>query len=203
MTHSTLPRGARLVNEFNGETFVFRHGADDPNNAEFDVVLEPGGSGGADALEHIHPLADEHFTVHSGAILVSIKGVQHTVLAGDEVVVPRGMPHFFKNAVDGVTEITIRFTPAGQQLRFFANFSFLAAHRKQWFSKKGVPHFLLMALVLATYKDCLYLAGSPIFLQKLLFASLAPIARLMGYRIEIKPFPETQHAEMPVSVKLT
>ena len=52
-------------------------------------------------------------------------------------------------------------------------------------------------------KPHIYLAGIPIFLQKLLFASLAPIARLMGYRIEIKPFAETQHAEMPVSVKLT
>jgi hypothetical protein len=53
--------------------------------------------------------------------------------------------------------------------------------------KKGDPHFLLIALVLNTYPDHLYLAGPPVFLQKLLFALLAPLSRVRGYRIEIEP----------------
>jgi hypothetical protein len=43
--------------------------------------------------------------------------------------------------------------------------------------------------VLNAYRDHLYLAGVPLFLQKLLFAVLAPIARLRGYRMEIEPAP--------------
>lgn len=188
MPRIKIARGAQLCNEFNGETFVFTHGIDDPDNATFDVILQPGGSGGGNALEHVHPLADEHFTVRRGAITVSVGGVRKTIQAGETMTVPHGAAHFFMNAVDETTEITIRFTPAGQQLRYFANFAFLASRRTQWFAANGAPHFLLMALVLSTYKDCLYLSRVPIPLQKLLFAVCAPIARMKGYRVEIEPF---------------
>lgn len=100
---------------------------------------------------------------------------------------PRGEPHFFANASDGVTELTIEFTPAQQHLRLFANFESLAQKRPQWFSDRGDPNFLLIALALHTYRDHLYLAGPPIFLQKLLFAALAPLACLRGYAMEIGP----------------
>jgi len=46
-----------------------------------------------------------------------------------------------------------------------------------------------MALALHTFKDYLYLAGPPIWLQKPLFAALSPLARLAGYRALIPPKP--------------
>jgi len=54
-------------------------------------------------------------------------------------------------------------------------------------SQKKDLHFLLIALVLNTYRDHLYLTEPPVFLQKLLFALLAPLSRVRGYRIEIEP----------------
>ena len=83
--------------------------------------------------------------------------------------------------------MTVGFTPAQQHLRFCANFARTAANRTQWFSKNGDPHFLLIALIPNTYRDHLYLAGPPVFLQKLMFALLAPLSRIRGYRIEIEP----------------
>ena len=44
------------------QAFIFT-GTDDPNVASFDVVLGKGGSGGGNALEHVHPLAQERFLV--------------------------------------------------------------------------------------------------------------------------------------------
>jgi hypothetical protein len=56
----------------------------------------------------------------------------------------------------------------------------------------------MIALVLHTYRDHRYLAGPPIFLQKLIFALLAPVARLCGYRMAIEPLrEERQFAPSP------
>jgi mannose-6-phosphate isomerase-like protein (cupin superfamily) len=182
-----IKRGMKLRNAFNKETFIFSGPVDDPEIARFGVVLEEGGSGGGNALEHVHPGADEHFTVKSGRIKIVIDGREQIVESGGHAVVPRGKPHFFANAGAEVVELEIEFKPAQQQLRFFANFASLAANRTAWFSSKGDAHVLLIALVLHTYRDHLYLAGPPIFLQKILFAILAPLARLRGYRMAIEP----------------
>lgn len=61
-----IKHGAKLRNAFNKETFVFSGPVDDPAVARFEVILEEGGSGGGNALLHIHPGADEHFAVKSG-----------------------------------------------------------------------------------------------------------------------------------------
>ncbi|WP_190241900.1 cupin domain-containing protein [Bradyrhizobium algeriense] len=185
-----LERGTKLRNAFNKETFVFSGPVDDPSVARFEVILERGGSGGGNALLHVHPGADEHFAVKSGRIKIVVEGREQIVEAGGSAVVPRGKPHFFANAGDGAAELEIEFRPAQQQLRFFANFATLAVHRPEWFSSKGDPNFLAIALVLHTYRDHLYLAGPPIFLQKFIFAMLTPLARLRGYRMAIEPLRE-------------
>lgn len=182
-----LKRGLTLCNAFNKETFVFSGPVDDPSVARFDVVLEQGGSGGGNGLVHIHPHADEHYAVKSGRIKVVIAGEEHVIGPGERTVVPRGKPHFFANIGDSAAEVTIELMPAQQHLRFFANFASLATKQTQWFSKQGDPHFLLIALVLHAYREHLYLAQLPIFLQKLIFASLSPLARLKGYHMEIEP----------------
>jgi mannose-6-phosphate isomerase-like protein (cupin superfamily) len=182
-----IKQGTVLRNAYNKETFIFSHPIDDPAVAAFDVVLEEGGSGGGNALVHVHPLAEEIFKVRSGRMKVVIGGKQCVLETGQSATVPRRAPHCFMNASDGTTEITVEFVPAQQHLRFFANFASLAQHRPEWFSAKGDPNLLLIALALDAYRDHLYLAGPPMFLQKLLFAVLAPIARLRGYRLEVAP----------------
>ena len=76
----------------------------------------------------------------------------------------------------------IRFTPGQNHLRFFFAFATATQTHPEWFGVKGEPKLLGMALALHTFKDHLYLTGPPIWLQKLLFATLAPLARLAGYR---------------------
>jgi mannose-6-phosphate isomerase-like protein (cupin superfamily) len=190
MMLTELERGTKLRNAFNKETFVFSGPVDNPSVARFEVILEQGGTGGGNALLHIHPGADEHFAVKSGRIKIVVEGREQIVESGETAVVPRGRPHFFANAGDGAAELEIEFRPAQQQLRFFANFATLAAYRTEWFSSKGDPKFLMIALVLHTYRDHLYLAEPPIFLQKFIFAMLAPVARLCGYRMAIEPLRE-------------
>src|SRR6202022_3011001 len=136
-----IERGMRLHNAFNRETFVFSGPVDDPAIARFDVVLEQGGTGGGNALLHIHPYAEEQFNVRSGQIKVVVEGEEHVVGPGESFVVPRGKPHFFANVDNSDVEMTIEFTPAQQHLLFFANFASAAANQTQWFSKKGGSAF--------------------------------------------------------------
>ncbi len=178
--------GLTLVNAFNEETFVFTT-PESTEAAEFEVRLGPGGSGGGNAMAHIHPKTDETFTVQSGRLTVSIDGQIHQLQPGETITVPAGKPHFFRNAHEGDTVAIIRFTPAQHQLRFFLNFATIAQNRPEWFGSKGEPSFLLMALTLHTFKDHFYVAGPPVWVQKVLFATLAPIARLMGYTVLVKP----------------
>ena len=141
--------GTRLVNAFNKETFIFHDPREGLPSAEFQVLLDAGGSGGGNAVAHIHPESDEQFTVHTGVLKVMIDGVPAIARAGETVIVPRGAAHYFANAHDGPTEVTIRFTPAQSQLRFFISFATIAATRQDWFDAQGVPHKLLMALIAA------------------------------------------------------
>ena len=179
--------GTRLVNAFNKETFIFHDPREGLPSAAFRVLLDAGGSGGGNAVAHIHPESDEHFTVHTGVLKVMIDGQPALARAGETVTVPRGAAHYFANAHDGPTEVTIRFTPAQSQLRFFISFATIAATRQDWFDAQGVPHKLLLALMLHTYRDHFYVAGPPVWLQKIMFAVLAPIARLKGYRLPLSP----------------
>jgi mannose-6-phosphate isomerase-like protein (cupin superfamily) len=177
----------KLVNAFNGETFTFALAENDSETARFDVALAPGGSGGGNALVHIHPGASETFIVEAGRLAVTMNGVEHFAEAGQSITIPAGTPHHFSNAHADTTQATVAFSPAQQHLRFFKNFATLTEKHPEWFAAKGDPHLLLIALVLHTYRDHLYLAGIPIIVQKLLFGVLAPLARLRGYRLEIEP----------------
>jgi len=182
-----ISKSTILTNAFNGETFIFPRGLQSEEPASFRVILQPGGSGGGNALTHVHPEVEEAFQVHSGCIAVVVRGQEQLVRAGQTATVPRGAAHFFRNAGAVPAEITITFSAPQRLKRFFMNFGLLAARHPEWFSAKGEPHLLLIALVLHTYRNHLYLAGVPVVLQKVLFASLAPIARWRGYRLELAP----------------
>ena len=148
--------GTTLVNPFNKETFIFMQ-PESTEMAEFEVRLGLGGSSGGNALCHVHPKADEEFTVKAGRLNVSIDGVMHLLGSGETITIPRGKVHFFANAYDGDTQAVVRFTPAQNHLRFFFNFAMAAQTHPQWFGRRGEPKLLGMALALHTFNDHLYL----------------------------------------------
>ncbi|MBG0792438.1 cupin domain-containing protein [Methylocystis sp. H62] len=182
-----IGRDTVIKNTFNNETFVFSGAPDESGHLGFDVVLGEGGTGGGNALIHVHPLADETFAVSSGRLKVIMAGKEHFVGAGETITVPRGTPHYFANASAEAMKATVSFFPPQQHLRFFRNFAMLTQQRPQWFSAKGDPKLLLIALVLDVYHDHLYLAGPPIWLQKTAFAILARAARWRGYALPVSP----------------
>jgi quercetin dioxygenase-like cupin family protein len=180
-------QGAQIRNGFNGETFVFTHLTEDADVAEFDVYLEPGGMLTGTGRQHLHPGADEEFTVRRGKLAVIVNGARHELEPGQSVNVLRGTPHYFRNGHDGDTLLTVRFRPAQQFLRFFLNMSLSTANHPEWYDERGEPPLLLRALALHAYAGHGYAAGIPVWFQKALFAALSPVAILKGYRLAVAP----------------
>jgi mannose-6-phosphate isomerase-like protein (cupin superfamily) len=182
----TQPDGREVItNAFNGETFVFpRQGS---GTTAIDVMLEEGGSGGGDALLHIHPLANETFHVREGRLKLVVGDREVLVETGQNFTVPRGIPHAFRNVAIGRTVATVTFDPPQDQVSFFRNFALMTQQEPGWFSATGKPSLLLIALVLHTYRDHMYLAGPPVWLQRRLFAVLSVLARWRGYRVIVAP----------------
>ena len=191
MNKPLVAAGTRIVNPLNRQTFIFTRPHESEDVAEFDVLLSPGGVSDVKGEQHIHPKSDEHFTVQSGLLTVVIDGKERLVRPGETVTVPRGRPHMFRNGHDGETLMTLRFEPGLKFLRFFLNFAIAPTARPDWFDANGGSSPLLGALALNAFPDLVYGVGQPIWLQKALFAALAPVARLNGYYL---PFDEPHKA---------
>jgi quercetin dioxygenase-like cupin family protein len=78
------PAGTRVRNAFNGETFIFTHVDDDADEFQCDVLIEPGGMLAGTGRQHLHPDADEHFTVKHGRLRVVVNGTWHALGPGRE-----------------------------------------------------------------------------------------------------------------------
>jgi len=185
--HLAIVEGQRVRNAFNGETFIFTHALEDPDVAQFDVYLEPGGILAGTGMHHVHPCADEEFLVKNGRLALSIDGARRALEPGKSFVARRGVPHYFRNGHEGETLFTCRFTPGQQFLRFFLNMSLGTALHPERYDSRGEPPLLLRALALHAYTGHGYSAAFPIWFQRALFAALTPFALLRGYRLDVPP----------------
>src|SRR5215204_2044968 len=98
-----VKQGDRVRNAFNGETFIFTHVSENAEVVQFDVYLEPGGMLTGTGMQHVHPRADEEFTVISGKLAVVVDGAPRMLEPGQSLNVVRGTPHYFRNGHEGET----------------------------------------------------------------------------------------------------
>lgn len=181
------PVGIRIRNPFNGETFIFTDVAEDDALFEFDVFVERGGMTTGTGRQHLHPYADEEFLVREGKLRVLVDGAWQELGPGQSLIVPRGTPHLFRNGHDGETRFTARFRPAMQFLRMFLTMSLNVVRHPEWYDTRGEPPLLLQALTFHAFGGHGYVEGIPVWIQRLLFAALTPLALIRGYRLAVRP----------------
>lgn len=136
---------------------------------------------GADAPgppEHLHPHQEERFLVRSGTMGVRVDGREITLGAGEEIVVPPGTPHTFRNAGAGELHLRIEMRPAGR----FAEFIWAASA----LGRGGRIGPLGGGLLLHEYRDVVRPAGVPPLVARVVFPVLAAVARLLGVRLEAR-----------------
>ena len=81
----------------------------------------------------------------------------------------------------------VEFRPAMQIQEIFPTLFALASDRRT--DQKGMPGLLQTAVTLDKYRDQIYLAAFPIAIQKILFAILAPVARLFKFKPDYPDCP--------------
>ena len=192
--------GDVFENPVTGEYGYVRVGTEETNGKLLvsDLRLHPGA---AAIGPHIHPNAHERFTAVKGKIGYLLGDQKKILQANESMEIPRGIVHDFWNAGDEEARVIVEIRPgARMELMMITMFS-LAYEGKT--NKKGVPDLLQMALIAKEFEDVLQVMNPPLWVQRVLFGILAPIARLVGYKAiyphhlemrlgitEVEPLPE-------------
>jgi quercetin dioxygenase-like cupin family protein len=170
--------GQVIENQVTGERVVVRVGTEDSGGELLvsDLYVRPGG---AVAGEHVHPVVHESFTVVRGRVGFRLDGRESVAGPGKRLHIPPGMAHDWWNAGEEEAHVTVEIRPGGRFEEMIVNLFGLAQDGKT--NSKGMPNLLQAALFAREFEDVLYFTRPPRAVQKVLFAVLAPIARLLGY----------------------
>lgn len=129
---------------------------------------------------HYHPYQEERFQVLQGRFRASINGVERVYESGESFTVPANTPHWMHNIGDGEGRLLWRVRPAMRTQAFLETMWGLQADGKT--NAGGVPNLLQLAVILRAYADEFRACSPPYPVQRVLFAILAPMGRLLGYR---------------------
>lgn len=135
---------------------------------------------------HYHPYQDEHFEVLSGKFCTKIGEVEHTYKIGEKFSVPKNTPHWMHNISDEEGSLLWQVRPAMKTQAFFETMWGLEADGKT--NANGVPNILQLAVILHTYSDEFRTTNPPYLVQRILFALLSPIGKLLGYRAKYSQY---------------
>jgi mannose-6-phosphate isomerase-like protein (cupin superfamily) len=171
--------GQVIRNPVTGETVTFLVTAADSNGAllELEMEADPRAAG---ATTHIHPRITERYEMLEGRLHVTLEGVETVVAAGQRLEIRPRTAHSFRNADDAPARVRVRFEPAGRFEEFMETIYALASQGKT--NAQSRPPLLQAALIGRRHVNDIALARPPVFVQRLLYALLAPIARMRGYR---------------------
>ncbi len=136
--------------------------------------------GGAVAGEHVHPSIHEWFTVLEGRVGFRLDGRESVAPVGERLHVQPGTAHDWWNAGDEEARVIVEVSPAARFEEAVSNTFGLARDGKT--NAKGMPNLLQVSLFAREFEDVMYFTSPPRPVQRALFAVLAPVARLLGYR---------------------
>jgi quercetin dioxygenase-like cupin family protein len=130
--------------------------------------------------EHRHPGIVEHFTVLQGELTVKCDGQTSILCQGETATIKPNVWHDWWNAGDRDARVRVEVTPGERFAHMIETFFGLA--RLGYTDGKGMPYLLQLALTAREFSDVIVFRSPPLVVQRVLFGTLAPIARLRGYR---------------------
>jgi quercetin dioxygenase-like cupin family protein len=173
--------GDMIEHPVTGERFTFLRVAQDTHGEQLQIDFRVLPHGFA-AAEHIHPRQVEHFQVISGTLRSRIAGKEQVAGPGEHLSIPAGVPHVWWNPGDDELRVLLEFRPALKTESFFETFFGLAQNGKVN-KKTGLPNLLWIAVAMRGFRNEMRLARPPYLVQVALFSVLAPLGRLLGYRV--------------------
>ncbi|MBB3038173.1 cupin domain-containing protein [Hoyosella altamirensis] len=132
---------------------------------------------GRQAGPHWHPVLGERWTVREGKLRFRIDGTETVATPGTTVNAPaRAVHEFWNESADTVIEHEIR--PPLRHWEMFTLWRNLDVTGKT--TRSGVPRGPLALALLWDYQDG-YIAGIPVWIQRVALGTLARVARLADY----------------------
>lgn len=130
--------------------------------------------------EHVHPNHEERFEVVEGTFAFTIDGEDIRLGSNEELTVPPGTPHTFRNEATEIGAFVAELRPASAVNEVIATLAGLAHDGK--LSDSGRPDFLQAVLMGAELADHTAFTATPPSIQRLFATVLGPFARRRGYR---------------------
>lgn len=175
--------GDVIDNPVTGETMTFLATGRETGGEllRIDMRVRPGGFV---ASEHVHPEQEERFQIASGEIALRMNGEERRYGVGDRITIPAGTPHVWWNSGRIELRVLLEFRPAGRFAEFITTFFALAQTGRT--NRRGIPSSVFqLAATFAEYGDAVRSTMPPWPMQRLLFAILNPVGRLLGYRPDV------------------
>lgn len=135
-----------------------------------EIDLEAG-QGGPPA--HIHPGQREIYAVDAGALVVTIDGKSHVIIAGKSIEVPIGSAHTFANRSDKLVRFSAEHLPALQIEEYMR-----LVHRAVEGKKLSLPVILRVVRIESSYGDTIM---APPGMPRMLGKFMSGVGRLVGY----------------------
>jgi hypothetical protein len=150
-----------IENPVTGESMTFLLTGRDTKGELLRIDMRVRPSGFASG-EHIHPRQEERFQIDRGQTTLRIRGQER------------------RNEL----RVLVEFRPAGRFAEFIT--TYFALGRTGRVNDRGIPtNPLQLAVTFAEYQEVLRGTSPPIMVQRILFATLAPLGRLMGYTPDV------------------
>jgi quercetin dioxygenase-like cupin family protein len=157
--------GLTLTSPKIGQTITFLQTAHDSGGEE--LVIEAWMRPGAFMPPHRHLGQAETFEVLAGTGTFSVAGRKIVATAGEQVRIAAGVAHRFRNASSDDVVVRVTLRPAMRTEELFEHLFRLGAQGKV--NKLGAPGpFTTMRLIREFRVEFFYLAGVPVWLQRLL-----------------------------------
>ena len=178
--------GQTLENPASGERITFRRTSADTRGELLAIDLELPANRRVPGGQHIHPNQEERFEVVEGTMRFKMGRKRVVAGPGEVVVVPAGQKHDFANVGDGDALVRVEVRPALKMEQLFETAVGLAEQGRTMLG--GIPRPLDLALFTQEFEDEVQGAFPPRWLQRIVLAPLAWIARRRG-RAAATPSP--------------
>ena len=178
--------GERLENPVTGEVLIFRETAAQTGGelVRVETIVQPDGFV---AAAHVHPAQTERFTILAGTLDFRVAGETVHAAAGDELVVPPGTAHEFRNTGSEAARFIREVRPALKFESLVETMFTLPAEGRT--GPHGLPGPLRLAVIAREHFDTVRLPFPPAALQRAGLAVAAPLGRALGYPPSIERQP--------------
>ena len=149
---------------------------------------------------HIHPVSIERFHVVRGTVRFAIGGTERLLGPGEYAEVPEGVVHDWWQVGDEEARVVVEVAPGDRFAEIARTMIGLVRDGKG--TRRGGPSFLQLAVIMREYHGVFVMASPPPWVQRLLFAALAPVGRLMGLRASYPKYLESADIEEPAAEAL-